>query len=796
MSTLLNDLRYAIRTFLRTPGFTAVALLTLTLGIGANTAIFTIVNGVLLRALPFREPDRLMMVYERPPESNRPNVVNPWNFLEWRARNHVFERIAIILQIPMNLTGDGEPEQIKGMQVSADFFPILEAQPALGRTFRPDEDAPGIQQSAVISDSLWQRRFGSDPKVIGHRIEINSKSLTIIGVMPPGFRFPESPSEVWVPAALPLDRTGGRNYVVVARLKPGISREQAQAEMESIAAKLAEEWPANNAKWSALVMPLMEYAVGKSRTPLLILLAAVGFVLLIACANVANLLLMRATGRQREIAIRFALGAARRRVLRQLLVESVALSLVGGVLGLLAGHWAVTQMIAWIPKSIPLPRLNEISLDRTVLVFNLALSVLTGAVFGLVPAIQISSINVNEGLKQGGRSATPGGRWLRSSFVVAEVSMALILLVGAGLMMRSFWELEHVEPGFRPERVLTMRLLLAPSRPHKSEFVQNILERVRALPQVTAAGAIHLLPLSGSQSGTGYNRADRPAPPPAGMIGGGVSVITPGYFQAMGIAILAGRDFTDHDNADTPQVLILNERAARMFYPGEDPLGKKMMVSWGGKNPREIVGVVQNIHHDGLNFEPEPTIFLANMQNPHLFANLVVRTTADPLQLARAVENAVHSIDRNQPVADIRTMNAVVSASLSRPQFQSALLGAFAAVALILACIGIYGVISYSVTQKTREIGVRLALGAPQASVFGVVIRESFGLTALGVAGGWAGAAALTRYLTTLLYGVKPLDPIVFLGVAAILTAVALLACYMPARRAMRIDPMIALRYE
>ena len=796
MSTLLNDLRYAIRTFLRTPGFTAVALLTLTLGIGANTAIFTIVNGVLLRALPFREPDRLMMVYERPPESNRPNVVNPWNFLEWRARNHVFERIAIILQIPMNLTGDGEPEQIKGMQVSADFFPILEAQPALGRTFRPDEDAPGIQQSAVISDSLWQRRFGSDPKVIGHRIEINSKSLTIIGVMPPGFRFPESPSEVWVPAALPLDRTGGRNYVVVARLKPGISREQAQAEMESIAAKLAEEWPANNAKWSALVMPLMEYAVGKSRTPLLILLAAVGFVLLIACANVANLLLMRATGRQREIAIRFALGAARRRVLRQLLVESVALSLVGGVLGLLAGHWAVTQMIAWIPKSIPLPRLNEISLDRTVLVFNLALSVLTGAVFGLVPAIQISSINVNEGLKQGGRSATPGGRWLRSSFVVAEVSMALILLVGAGLMMRSFWELEHVEPGFRPERVLTMRLLLAPSRPHKSEFVQNILERVRALPQVTAAGAIHLLPLSGSQSGTGYNRADRPAPPPAGMIGGGVSVITPGYFQAMGIAILAGRDFTDHDNADTPQVLILNERAARMFYPGEDPLGKKMMVSWGGKNPREIVGVVQNIHHDGLNFEPEPTIFLANMQNPHLFANLVVRTTADPLQLARAVENAVHSIDRNQPVADIRTMNAVVSASLSRPQFQSALLGAFAAVALILACIGIYGVISYSVTQKTREIGVRLALGAPQASVFGVVIRESLGLTALGVAGGWAGAAALTRYLTTLLYGVKPLDPIVFLGVAAILTAVALLACYMPARRAMRIDPMIALRYE
>jgi len=796
MSTLLNDLRYAIRTFLRTPGFTAVALLTLTLGIGANTAIFTIVNGVLLRALPFREPDRLMMVYERPPESNRPNVVNPWNFLEWRARNHVFERIAIILQIPMNLTGDGEPEQIKGMQVSADFFPILEAQPALGRTFRPDEDAPGIQQSAVISDSLWQRRFGSDPKVIGHRIEINSKSLTIIGVMPPGFRFPESPSEVWIPAALPLDRSGGRNYVVVARLKPGISREQAQAEMESIAAKLAEEWPANNAKWSALVMPLMEYAVGKSRTPLLILLAAVGFVLLIACANVANLLLMRATGRQREIAIRFALGAARRRVLRQLLVESVALSLVGGVLGLLAGHWAVTQMIAWIPKSIPLPRLNEISLDRTVLVFNLALSVLTGAVFGLVPAIQISSINVNEGLKQGGRSATPGGRWLRSSFVVAEVSMALILLVGAGLMMRSFWELEHVEPGFRPERVLTMRLLLAPSRPHKSEFVQNILERVRALPQVTAAGAIHLLPLSGSQSGTGYNRADRPAPPPAGMIGGGVSVITPGYFQAMGIAILAGRDFTDHDNADTPQVLILNERAARMFYPGEDPLGKKMMVSWGGKNPREIVGVVQNIHHDGLNFEPEPTIFLANMQNPHLFANLVVRTTADPLQLARAVENAVHSIDRNQPVADIRTMNAVVSASLSRPQFQSALLGAFAAVALILACIGIYGVISYSVTQKTREIGVRLALGAPQASVFGVVIRESLGLTALGVAGGWAGAAALTRYLTTLLYGVKPLDPIVFLGVAAILTAVALLACYMPARRAMRIDPMIALRYE
>ena len=796
MPTLLNDLRYALRTFLRTPGFTAIALLTLTLGIGANTAIFTVVNAVLLRALPFREPDRLMMVYERAPKSNRPNVVNPWNFLQWRERNHVFERMAITIQIPMNLTGDGEPEQINGMQVSADFFPILGIQPAIGRTFLAEEDAPGIQQSAIISHSLWQRRFGGDAKIIGRRIEINNKSLTIIGVMPPGFRFLNRPAEVWMPAAIPPDRTGGRNYSVVARLKPAVSREQAQSEMESIAAKLGEEWPQNDAKWSALVIPLKDYTIGESRTPLFILLGAVGFVLLIACTNVANLLLMRATGRHREIAIRFALGAARARVLRQLLVESVALSLLGGILGLLAGHWAITELIAWIPKSIPLPRLNEISLDRTVLVFNIAVSILTGAIFGLVPAIQVSNVDVNEGLKQGGHSVVQSSGWWRSALVVAEVSMALVLLIGAGLMMRSFWELEHVDPGFRAESVLTMRLMLAPSRPQKSEFVAEVLNRVRALPQVTAAGSIHLLPLSGSQSGTDYHRADQPEPPPGSLIGGDVSVISPGYFQAMGISTVAGRDFTDRDNAAAQPVIILNERAARTFYPGEDPIGKKMVVAWGGKNPREIVGVVRNIHHDGLNFEPNPTIFLASLQNPHLLANLVVRTTGDPLQLARSVEDAVHSVDKNQPVADIQTMNAVVSASLSQPQFQSALLGTFAAIALILACVGIYGVISYSVTQKTREIGVRMALGAPQSSVFGIVLRQSLALTALGIAGGWAGAAMLTRYLAILLYGVKPLDPIVFTGVAAILAGVALLACYVPARRAMRIDPMIALRYE
>jgi putative ABC transport system permease protein len=802
MATLLRDVRYAVRVLSKSPGFTTVALVALALGIGANTAIFTVVNAVLLRALPFKDPDRLVMVWEKQPQVKRPNVVNSWNFLDWRARNRVFEKIAALHQLPLNLSSDGEPEQVIALRVSADFFPILGVNPIAGRVFLPEEDTPAGSHSTLLSYGLWQRRFGGDPNIVGRRVQINTQSYAIVGVMPPGFAFPAVKADLWIPIAInPVAaQRDGRNFSTVARLKPGVTLAQAQAEMESIAQKLAEERPRMNAKWSATVVPLKEQAVGEVRTALLVLLAAVGFVMLIACANIANLLLMRATGRRREISIRAALGAARSRIVRQLLVESVLLSTCGGILGLLTAMWGVRALLSLIPQDIPLPRMGEIRMDAAVFAFTLLLSFATGLLFGLVPAWQISRTDLQEGLRQGGRSGAGGGRRLRGALVIGEIAVALLLLIGAGLMIRSFVRLRNVSPGFQPERVLTMRLMIFQfsfqEAARQAAFLDQILTGVRNLPQVRAAASIHFLPLSGAHSGTGYFRADRPAPPPGSTTGGAVSVITPDYFRTMGIPLIKGRDFDARDRLDATPVLIISQTAAKLFYPNEDPIGHQLTVSWSGKNPREIIGVAGDVRHDGLNYEPQPTIYLAYAQNPLVFANVVVRSSADPAALARAIQSEIHAVDRNQPVSEVKTMDTVLSESVARPRLESVLLAMFAALALILACVGIYGVISYSVSQRTQEIGLRMALGAQPRNVLRLVLGEGMLLALAGVAAGLIAARLLTRYLATLLFGVTVTDPVIFAGVSALLLAVSVLACYIPARRATRVDPMVALRYE
>jgi len=800
MQTLWQDLRYAARTLRKQPGFTVVAVLVLALGMGATTAIFSVVDAVLLKPLPFKNPERLVMVWETSPRSgNRTNVVNSWNFLQWQERSRSFERIAAFMQVPANITSGGEPQQVTGVSVTADFFPILGVAPALGRTFLPEEDRPGGDMAVVLSYGLWQQMFGGS-SVLGRTIRINEASCTIIGVMPRGFAFPNYKAELWTAARLDPARAlrDGRNYSTVARLQPGVTLAQAQAEMGNIAAKLGEEHPERDAKWGANVVALKEQAVGQVQTALLVLLGAVGFVLLIACANVASLLLIRATGRRREIAVRAALGARRSRIIRLLLAESLLLATAGGALGFLTAGWGVHAILILIPSGVPLPRIQEIGADSRVLGFGLLLSIVTGILFGLAPAWQMSDIDISEAFK---RSTSFRLRLTHSRFLVsAEVALSLLLLVGAGLTIRSFARLESVHPGFQPEHVLTMRLLLSPSKYFEnyrgSTFIEEIRTRVEKLPGVEAAGFVHLLPLSGLRSATGFFRGDQPAPPPGTFPVADISVITPGYFHTMAIPVLKGRDFELRDRPGTAAVAIINRTLANRFYPNEDPIGQPLSIQWSGANPRQIVGIVGDIRHNALDSEPLPTIFLPSAQNPNVFASLVVRTSSDPVPLAASIQAEIHAIDKDQPVADIRTMDDVLSDSVARPRFQSTLLGLFSGLSLVLTLVGIYAVMSYSVTGQTHEIGIRMALGAQPADVLKLVLREAMILTAAGLIAGLGAAFALTRYLSSLLYGITATDPGTFTGVVVLVAAVALAAAYIPARRATNIDPMKALRYE
>ncbi|HEV2914607.1 MAG TPA: ABC transporter permease [Pyrinomonadaceae bacterium] len=813
LDTLWQDLRFGLRMLLKHKGFTLVAVVTLALGIGANTAIFSVVNGVLLQPLPYPDPDRIITIWE-PSRDGHTLGLTDVEFFYFHEQNRVFEEVAAYATGATNLTGDGnEPARVLATWASAGFFDVVGVKPALGRAFVADDDKPGAAQVAVLSHGLWQRRFGSDPNIIGRQVSLNGRSRTIIGVMPRGFEFDDKEVELWLP--LGLDRAdlnpGARSYSAIARLKPLVTLEQARAEMNALAAQLAEDskkryTDAVNTTQSLNLIPLYELIVGDVRPALLIMLAAIGFVLLIACANVANLLLARAETRQKEIAIRIAIGAGRLRIIQQLLMESIVLSVLGGAMGLLLAIWGVGALVAIAPASIP--RTNGIGIDGMALVFTLSVSLLAGIIFGLAPALQSSKPDLDSSLKEGGRHTTGvAGRRTRRILVKAEIALALVLLVGAGLMLKSFWRLLNTDSGFDPKNVLTARITLPESKyPQQQQvdaFYEQLLERIRALPGVQSAATVTYLPLSGFNSNASFEIEGRPRASEGSEQNADYRMISEDYFRTMGIALVRGRSFEGSDQEDAPGVVIINETMAHRFWPDEDPLGKRINLGVPGSPWLTIVGIVRDVKQRGLDDRPKPMMHFLHSQNAYSKglgiwrqSSLVIRTASEPLALSSAVKSAVQTMDKDLPVARIQTMQQVLDRSVSQPRFTMLLLVMFAVVALLLAAVGVYGVMAYSVTQRTHEIGIRMALGARRSDVIRLIVGQGIKLALVGVGLGMIGAFALTRVISSLLYNVSPTDPAVFAGVSVLLTMVSLLACFVPALRATRVDPVIALRDE
>ena len=808
MENLFQDLRYGFRVLLRKPGFTVIAVIALSLGIGANTAIFSAVNAILLRPLPYDDPERLVWIWEHNLTSDiKQEPISFPNFSDYREQNQVFEDVAAFTRWRPVLTTGGEPERILAEQVSASLFSVLRVEAAAGRTFLPEEDRPGTNNVVILSYGLWERRFGSDNEVVGKTITLNGNPHTVVGVMPNDFRHPapdaRRPTELWTPLGMDAARMHRRLDIlsVIARLKPGASMEQARAEMETISARLNQQYPETNAGWGVTIIPLHERFVGDVRLAMLVLLGAVTFLLLIACANVANLLLVRSTARQKEIAVRKALGATRGRLIRQFLTESLLLAVAGGIVGALLAVFGINILVALSPGNIP--RIGEASLDVRVLGFTLGLSLLTGMIFGLAPALGASNPDLNESLKEGGKNpghGSGGGR-LRSLLMVFEVSVALILLIGAGLMIKSFLRLQQVNPGFNPQRVLTVELALPRSKYKENHqvlsFYNEVVDRVERLPGVEAAAAVSTLPLAGGVSVLNIEVEGRPQLPSGHVIGAESQVVSPSYFRTMAIPLLKGRLFTDQDVEEAPGVIVINDVMADRYWPGEDPIGKRISLVDALTGPwLTVIGVVENVRQVTLDSEPYPQMYEAYSQNPGRGAALVVRTASDPMSLISAVRTQVSAIDRDQPLYNVRSMDQVLDDSVSRQRFNMLLISIFTAVALVLAAVGIYGVISYSVSHRSHEIGIRMALGARQADILKMVIEHGLKLALAGVGIGLVAAFILTRVISSLLYGVSAIDPFTFASGAIVLIGVAIMACYIPARRATKVDPMIALRYE
>jgi putative ABC transport system permease protein len=807
IENLLQDVRYGLRMLAKNPGFTAVAVLTLALGTGANTAIFSVVNTVLLRPLPYKDANRLVTVWGRDRARGfTTDFVSPLDFADWRAQNRVFQSMAASTDVVYTLTGVGEPELLIAYSFSADFFHVLGVPPLVGRTFLPEEEQPGKNNVTVLSYSLWQSRFGGKRDLVGKSIRLDGAPYTVVGIMPPGFQHPPL-TQLWTPLTVVKEATNDRAYRylrVMARLKPGVSIQQAQAEMNTIARRLALAYPKTNKDEDAAnIIGLRQMISGDIRPALLVLACAVGLVLLIACANVANLLLARAAGRQKEVAVRAALGASRSRLIRQLLTESVLLGLASGGLGLLLAYSSVGALLAMFPPTlfnINIPHLEKIPIDGWVLGFALAVSLLTGVVFGLVPALQAGRVNTNESLKESSRglAGSAQSRRFRNALVAAEVAVSVMLLAAAGLTLKSFVHLLGGNLGFNTRNVLTLRVML-PSYRYKADaqqvaFSNQALERIRSLPGVKSAGTVTFLPLSGwlgtRQVSIVGQMASQTQPPNAVW-----SSVTPDYFQALSIPLLKGRYFTDQDRQGAPAVAIVSKSLAEQLASNADLVGKQVNAE-GVKGALEVVGVVGDVHQLGITSEMTSEIYLPFSQLPAPIICLAVRTASAPASLAKPAQRAIWAVDKDQSIGYIMRMDELASESLAPQRVVTLLLGGFAAMALTLAAVGIYTVVAYAATQRTHEIGIRMALGACATHIFRLVVGEGLGLALGGVALGLAGSFALMRFLSSLLYGVSPSDPAVFLAVSALLAGVALLASFIPARRAMKVDPMVALRYE
>ncbi len=807
--SLLRDARFGTRVLLRRPGFAAAVVLTLALGTGATTAIFSIVNAALLRPLPYREPDRLMMVWERNDRlGSEENVASPYNYTAWKAQNRSFSGLDGFLARGATMTGQGKPQYLRVGIVTPGFFSTVGVEPMLGRTFSPEEGLPGAARVAVLGYGLWRSSFGGDPTVVGRTITLQGNPVTVLGVLPQGFEFLE-PLDLWVPLPIdPAEAAPGRFPPVVGCHAAGVTEDQAQAEMSAVARAREQREPDYLTDWGVNVVPLREHLVGDSRTTLLMLLGAVVFVLLIACANVANLFLSRATTRQREVAIRAALGANRSRLIVQMLTESTLTALAGGAAGV-AVAWLGTRLLTRLaPESLPF--LSSVGMDWRVLLFAASVVLAVAILSGLAPALSLMRPDLREELKEGGKATEGEGRLrLRHLLIVTDVAMAVVLLVGSGLMLRSLQLLQRVDLGYEPDRLLTFRFGLPEARypggDPKAAFTEQVLEKVAALPGVQAASAGSVLPMGGPGIGHGMLVEGRPAPGPGQDIPVDLRFVTPGYFRTLGIPLLQGRDFTPQDRRGTPYVIVIGQHAARTVWPGESPLGKRIVMEWfeivDGEDrdiqiTATVVGVVGDIRESGFESEPETMLYWPIRQMATNPLHVAVRSSSDPAALTAAIRGAVESLDPDLPIYDVATMNEQLGRSIAQRRFSMALLTLFSALALLLAAIGIYGVLSYAVNLRTREIGIRIALGSARSGILRLIVGQGLRLALLGLAVGLPLAYALAKLLASLLYQVGLADPMVYGAAPLLLLGVVLLACYLPARRAARLDPIEALRSE
>jgi putative ABC transport system permease protein len=813
MTSWIQDLRFGLRMLGKRPSLTIIAVLTLALGIGANSAIFSVINAALFRALPYPKEEQLVLLRENKvgDEIRFGNAASYLNFQDWQAAAQSFQSMAIFQTGEATLTGEGEPARVNLVSASADFFQVMGIQPMMGRAFKPEEDIPGAAEGLtpiILNYDCWQKRFEADRKILGRKVTLDDTPFQVVGVMPAGiFPLQKEPVDFWITAAYggdakkPGTMNGSRGYRayigVLARLKDNVTPAQAQAEMTALSRGLAEKYPTNNQQYETSVVQVRELLVGKAKPLLFLLLGIVGAVLLIACANVANLLLARATTRQREMAIRAVLGASRWQIMRQLLSESLLLALVGGVLGLVFSLWGVDLLVSALPADVP--RITGLTPDWRVLLFTFGAAMLTGVLCGLAPALSATRSDLSEAMKEGGRSATPARGRLRNVLVVGQIAVALILLVGAGLLLKSFWLLQRVDPGFDYRNVLTAKVVLSSDRyagtANVKTFYDSLLTNIKTLPGVAQASIAQSIPLTGNDNGTMFDILERPAPKGQEKEAR-LRFIGLNYFATINVPRLNGRDFTERDDAKAPPVMLINEAFARQYFRGEDPLGKKLQLGWGGDEPKEIVGVVGNVRHRGLDDQPRPEMYVPQAQFKTNDMTLLVRANTKPESLTQLITAEVRKLDPQLPLTDVKTLDQYRSDTVAMPRFNLLVLTLFAGLALALTVIGLYGVISYSVTQRTSEIGVRMALGAQPLDILRMILQQGMGLVFIGVAIGLAGAWAVTRVMSSLLFEVSTSDPLTFFSVALLLTVVALLASFLPAYRATKVDPVIALRYE